>query len=169
MSYELYRIESDMWSRCYFRNIETSDTLTFECNNNIAHWLLKKAFYDKYYFINVYQYLDTLNISHPEYYEDEFVVFVEKLIKDYPKVIWIGEFGTPIQSELDLDYTLEGSAKFSFEELYDLKYKRLPSLNFTYTFEKPELLTFAWTFNSKVEQDKFKKKSVLRRLITMLK
>lgn len=169
--FKLIRIDSDMWSRCNFIDLDSNEEFSFECNNNVAHALLLKSYSNSNYkFENIYEEIDNKKYENvPDYWEEEFVEFVKKLINQNSNIIYTGVFGTPIQSELDIEYSLETSYLFSYDELYDLKYKKLSFPTFTNEIDKPEIVTFAWYFKSKELEKRFKKKSILKRLIGVIK
>lgn len=160
--YKLKRIDTDMWSRCVFVNLETNEEISFECNNDVAYSILQKSFNNNDYQFEWFDY-DKFDNMEPS----EMKTYIQTL-NNNSSIIFLSECGTPIQAEFGLDYSLNSTYEFMFEELYNLKYKELSFLNFNNEYTEYKISTFHWHFSSWKEHFDFIKKSIVHTLDQLL-
>ena len=177
MKYKLIRIDSDMWSRCYFKCLETNKIIFFECNNNVASELVKLAIDStkilvnfNAFFISKYEKVPGFNSDGSEQYaneiEDEWGTYenyqkarkeyIMNKIREYPNYLFLSEYGTPIWSNIseecdNLDYNFK--TEFSSEYMKDLHNKKMYFKTFTNEIKKAEKSTFSWGLIDKNGKD----------------
>lgn len=167
--YKLVNIESDMWSRMSFQNIDTGLKIYFECDNNVMYSLLKKSFPDNTKFID---WEDTIENEKQEFEYPEYPSSFHDKNDDSPEikqyfvdlnnyynqegkeiqrlkelhknddVIYVNDYGEPIVIHPDKMYP----NLFSLKELRDLKYKETEFLTFSGKKTEKKINTFAWGF-----------------------
>lgn len=168
MQYKLIKVDSEMWSRVYFKCIETGTYIFFECDNNVASELVRLAVDNSKIIVNFNNFFTTKNEKVPgfnsdgsEQYaneiEDEWgdyetfekarKEYIYNKVKEYPNYLFISDFGTPIWSDMneecdDIDYDFE--TKFSSEYMKDLHNKKMYFKTFANEIEKAEKSTFRW-------------------------
>ena len=168
MKYKVIDIASDMWSRVYFKCIETDTKIFFECDNNVASELTRLAvdnckilaYFDSF-FTSKGEKVPGFNLDGSEQYaneiEDEWGTYknylnarkeyISKKIKEYPDYVFLSEFGTPVWSNLNESCeTVEYDFKtiFSSEYMKTLHNKKMYFKNFTNEITTPRKVTFNW-------------------------
>lgn len=168
MQYKLIKVYSDMWSRVYFKCIETNTQIFFECNNNVASALVKLAVDDTKILVNFNDFFTSkkekvpgFNLDGSEQYANEIEEewkdynlylkarreYIHTKIKEYPDYLFLSDFGTPIWSDIseeceNIEYNFE--TKFSSEYLKSLHNEKMYFKTFTNVIEKAEKSTFCW-------------------------
>lgn len=168
MNYKLIDAASDMWSRVYFKCIETGTKIFFECDNNVASELIKLAVANdktitnfNSFFVSKGEKVPGLNIDGSEQYaneiEDEWgtyekyiearTKYIKEKVKEYPNYLFLSEFGTPVWSNINeecegIEYEFETT--FSSEYMKALHDEKMYFKYFTNEITTAKKVTFNW-------------------------